>query len=42
MFGALQRTHPRCRNRRPVSAEVAKASGQLGEVVKAKAGAKAR
>jgi hypothetical protein len=42
MFGALQRTDPRCKNRGPVSAEDAKALEQLGEVVKAKASAKAK
>ena len=35
MFGALQRTDPRCKNRGPVSAEDAEALRQLGEIVKA-------
>ena len=34
MFGALQRTDPRCKNQRPVSAEDAQALKDLGEVVK--------
>jgi hypothetical protein len=34
MFGALQRTDPRCKNRAPVSAEDAAALQQLGELVK--------
>ena len=43
MFGALQRTDPRCRNRPPVSAEDARALRDLGEIVKAlKAGGEAR
>jgi hypothetical protein len=35
MFGALQRTDPRCKNQQPVSAEDAQALKDLGEVVKA-------
>ena len=35
MFGALQRTDPRCKNRGPVSAEDQEALRQLGEIVKA-------
>jgi hypothetical protein len=35
MVGALQRTDPRCKNQRPVSAEDAAALAQLGELVKA-------
>ena len=35
MFGALQRTDPRCNNRGPVSAEDQEALRQLGEIVKA-------
>lgn len=35
MFGALQRTDPRCKNRAPVSAEDQQALKDLGEVVKA-------
>jgi hypothetical protein len=35
MFGALQRTDPRCKNRLPVSAEDAQALKELGEIVKA-------
>lgn len=35
MFGALQRTDPRCKNRGPVSAEDQEALKQLGEIVKA-------
>lgn len=35
MFGALQRTDPRCRNWPPVSAEDAQALKDLGEIVKA-------
>jgi hypothetical protein len=35
MFGALQRTDPRCKNRGPTSAEDAEALKQLGEIVKA-------
>jgi hypothetical protein len=35
MFGALQRTDPRCRNRPPLSVEDAQALKELGEVVKA-------
>ena len=34
MFGALQRTDPRCKNRPAVSAEDAQALKQLGELVK--------
>ncbi len=34
MFGALQRTDPRCRNRAPVSVEDAQALKELGEIVK--------
>jgi hypothetical protein len=39
MFGALQRTDPRCKSTGPVSAEDAKALQQLNEVVKALPGA---
>jgi hypothetical protein len=35
MFGALQRTDPRCKNQKPVSAEDAHALKELDEVVKA-------
>jgi hypothetical protein len=35
MFGALQRTDPRCKNQKPVSAEDAQALKELGEIVKA-------
>ena len=35
MIGAMQRTDPRCKNQRPVSAEDAQALKDLGEVVKA-------
>ncbi|HXX12619.1 MAG TPA: hypothetical protein VEK05_13970 [Burkholderiales bacterium] len=35
MFGALQRTDPRCKNRGPVSAEDQEALRRLGEIVKA-------
>ena len=35
MFGALQRTDPRCKNSSPTSAEDAEALKQLGEIVKA-------
>ena len=35
MFGALQRTDPRCKNRPPVSAEDAQALKDLGEIVRA-------
>jgi hypothetical protein len=35
MFGALQRTDPRCRNQKPVSAEDAQALKELGDIVKA-------
>jgi hypothetical protein len=35
MFGALQRTDPRCKNQQPVSAADAQALKDLGEVVKA-------
>jgi hypothetical protein len=35
MFGALQRTDPRCKNQRVVSAEDAQALKDLGEIVKA-------
>lgn len=35
MFGALQRTDPRCKNNGPVSAEDKEALNQLGEIVKA-------
>src|SRR5262245_29807398 len=35
MFGALQRTDPRCKNNPPVSAEDQKALKDLGELVKA-------
>lgn len=41
MSGALQRTDPRCRNQAPVSAEDAAALAQLGQIVKALAGANA-
>ena len=34
MFGALQRTDPRCKNQKPVSPEDAQALKELGEVVK--------
>ena len=34
MFGALQRTDPRCRNKGPVSPEDAQALKELDEVVK--------
>ena len=34
MFGALQRTDPRCKNQKPVSAEDAKALKDLDDVVK--------
>ena len=33
-FGALQRTDPRCKNQKPVSAEDAQALKELDEVVK--------
>jgi len=35
MFGALQRTDPRCKGSEQVSAEDAEALKQLGELVKA-------
>ena len=35
MFGALQRTDPRCKNQKPVSPEDALALKELEEVVKA-------
>ena len=35
MFGALQRTDPRCKDNAPLSAEDAEALKQLGEIVKA-------
>jgi hypothetical protein len=35
MFGALQRTDPRCKNQKAVSAEDAQALKDLGEIVKA-------
>jgi len=35
MFGALQRTDPRCKNRPPASAQDAQALKELGEIVKA-------
>jgi hypothetical protein len=35
MFGALQRTDPRCRNQKEVSAEDAQALKELGDIVKA-------
>jgi hypothetical protein len=35
MFGALQRTDPRCKNQKEVSAEDAQALKELGEIVKA-------
>jgi hypothetical protein len=35
MFGALQRTDPRCKNQKEVSAEDAQALKDLGEIVKA-------
>ncbi len=38
MFGALQRTDPRCKNRAPVSAADAQALKQLGELVKSMTG----
>jgi len=34
MFGALQRTDPRCKNKQPVSPEDAQALKELDEVVK--------
>jgi hypothetical protein len=34
MFGALQRTDPRCKNQKPVSAEDAQALNELDQVVK--------
>jgi hypothetical protein len=34
MFGALQRTDPRCKNNPPLSAEDKKALQDLGELVK--------
>jgi hypothetical protein len=34
MFGALQRTDPRCKNQKPVSAEDAQALKELDEIVK--------
>jgi hypothetical protein len=34
MFGALQRTDPRCKGEKPVSAEDAQALKELGEIVK--------
>jgi len=34
MFGALQRTDPRCKGQKPVSAEDAQALKDLDEVVK--------
>jgi hypothetical protein len=40
MFGALQRTDPRCKNSGPVSAEDKEALNQLGEIVKALTGKK--
>ena len=40
MFGALQRTDPRCKNNKPVSAEDAQALQQLGELVKSLPSAK--
>jgi hypothetical protein len=40
MFGALQRTDPRCKNQQPVSAEDAQALKDLGEIVKAITGNK--
>ena len=39
MFGALQRTDPRCSNRAPVSPEDAQALKQLGDLVKTLPGA---
>jgi hypothetical protein len=38
MFGALQRTDPRCKNAGPVSAEDQEALRQLGEILKALTG----
>lgn len=35
MFGALQRSDPRCKNRAPMSAEDKEAMQQLGEIIKA-------
>jgi hypothetical protein len=35
MFGALQRTDPRCKNQKPVSPEDAQALKELDEIVKA-------